>query len=371
MRTFNLSKISIILSLLLTSPYLSSFADTEENYENCTDCLSCGNLCKYKFSADGKNLTVYGPTQEDQTGAIPAGALTEKFSRNNNLTNVNIKGNITSIGHEVFMWDSNITSISIPETVTSIGQQAFYALRGVTGTFKIPDAVRTIGSETFYRMSGVEHLVFGNSFTSIPYYGIGETGSLKSIVLGDAMTSIDLRMVSGNVKIYCQNTAAKPQRCENLVNATVDGSFINNLVTYVKNDDGTYTSGDVNFASLEDLAKNTSCGSTDQCQKKIQEKKQEKAISLMNSGWCKTQAGCLKLMSLMDDKTNCSSVTQCTTYARNSGIAFDVYKTPDGSSYTFDAKGNLLGATKRGPFTIPEANALTKDGPVNTVTFTW
>ena len=43
----------------------------------------------------------------------------------------------------------------------------------------------------------------------------------------------------------------------------------------------------------------------------------------------------------------------------------------DGSSYRFDAKGNLTGMTKRGPFTIPEANALTKDGPVNTVTITW
>ena len=43
----------------------------------------------------------------------------------------------------------------------------------------------------------------------------------------------------------------------------------------------------------------------------------------------------------------------------------------DGSAYTYDKNGNLKGATKRGPFTIPEANALTKDGPVNTVTITW
>ena len=46
-------------------------------------------------------------------------------------------------------------------------------------------------------------------------------------------------------------------------------------------------------------------------------------------------------------------------------------KGEDGSSYVFDAEGNLTGMTKRGPFTIPEANALTKDGPVNTVTITW
>ena len=43
----------------------------------------------------------------------------------------------------------------------------------------------------------------------------------------------------------------------------------------------------------------------------------------------------------------------------------------DGSAYTYDKNGNLSKATKRGPFTIPEANALTKDGPVNTVTITW
>ena len=43
----------------------------------------------------------------------------------------------------------------------------------------------------------------------------------------------------------------------------------------------------------------------------------------------------------------------------------------NGSAYTYDKNGNLSKATKRGPFTIPEANALTKDSPVNTVTITW
>ena len=46
-------------------------------------------------------------------------------------------------------------------------------------------------------------------------------------------------------------------------------------------------------------------------------------------------------------------------------------KDVNGAEYTYDKNGNLSKATKRGPFTIPEANALTKDGPVNTVTITW
>jgi len=43
----------------------------------------------------------------------------------------------------------------------------------------------------------------------------------------------------------------------------------------------------------------------------------------------------------------------------------------NGTVYNLDKAGNIKGMTKRGPFTIPEANALTKDGPVNTVTITW
>jgi len=43
----------------------------------------------------------------------------------------------------------------------------------------------------------------------------------------------------------------------------------------------------------------------------------------------------------------------------------------DGSVYYYDSKGNLKGMTKRGPFTIPEADAATKKGPVNTLTITW
>ena len=42
-----------------------------------------------------------------------------------------------------------------------------------------------------------------------------------------------------------------------------------------------------------------------------------------------------------------------------------------GAEYHYDSQGTLKGVTKRGPFTIPEANALTKEGPVNTVTITW
>ena len=46
-------------------------------------------------------------------------------------------------------------------------------------------------------------------------------------------------------------------------------------------------------------------------------------------------------------------------------------KDENGLDYYFDSHGNLSKTTKRGPFTISEANALTKDGPVNTVTITW
>ena len=54
----------------------------------------------------------------------------------------------------------------------------------------------------------------------------------------------------------------------------------------------------------------------------------------------------------------------------SNGILRHIYGI-NGAEYHYDSNGNLNGMTKRGPFTIPEANALTKDGPVNTVTFTW
>lgn len=352
-----------IITFLMTTPAIYAQAVDNTTYETCTNCETCGNFCKYTL-IDGK-LTVYGPLQEDASGKIPSGSLAGQFPRDTAISEVDIKGNITAI-NSLFsgvpgLGNDSIKKISIPDTVTTIGTQAFYAFRGIEGTLEIPNSVTSIGSEAFYRMTNIDTLVLGDSLASTGFYGIGgmgpgETG-LKNLVIGDSLTTLTRFNLLSNGRIYCQNTTENPNRCANLINAN-NGGYIDNLVTYTKDANGVYISGDLNYASAEDMANQRTCGTQAQCEEQIQQNKKKEAVSMINSGFCQTKAGCLKLMELTSDKTHCSSIATCRTYAKTSGMVFDIFESDDGSYALYDANGRFLGYKGKRIYTIDEANAV-------------
>ena len=69
------------------------------------------------------------------------------FSYCNNLTNVIIGDNVTSIGDQAFNSCSGLTSVTIPNSVTSIGSSAFYVCYGMkTFDFRRSTSVPTLSN---------------------------------------------------------------------------------------------------------------------------------------------------------------------------------------------------------------------------------
>ncbi len=79
-----------------------------------------------------------------------------------NIKDVNIGNNVTSIGDFSFYECTDLTSITIPDAVTSIGAFAFNSCTGLT-SITIPDGVRTIGNSAFEACSNLKDVYYSST----------------------------------------------------------------------------------------------------------------------------------------------------------------------------------------------------------------
>ena len=92
-----------------------------------------------------------------------------------------ILGNeVTSIGSYAFDYCSGLTSVTIPNSVTSIGSYAFSGCTGLTSV-TIPNSVTSIGGRAFYGCSGLTSVTIPNSVTSIGESAFYNCSSLKEV----------------------------------------------------------------------------------------------------------------------------------------------------------------------------------------------
>lgn len=98
----------------------------------------------------------------------------------NNIKEIVIGDEVTSIGEQAFLNFSGLTSVTIPNSVTSIGQSAFHSCTGLTSV-TLPNSVITIGREAFYNCSSLISLTIPNSVTSIGYSAFANCSGLKEV----------------------------------------------------------------------------------------------------------------------------------------------------------------------------------------------
>ena len=153
--------------------------------------------CKIKFDGSNSNPTYYANHlylngEEIFNLVIPDDVTSignNAFVNCSGLTSVTIPNSVTSIGGSAFYGCSGLTSVTIPNSVTSIGGSAFSRCTGLTSV-TIPNSVTSIGDSAFYGCSGLTSVTIPNSVTSIGGSAFEGCSGLTSITIPNSVTSI-------------------------------------------------------------------------------------------------------------------------------------------------------------------------------------
>ena len=150
------------------------------------------------------------------------------------LTSVTIPNSVSSIGTGVFRDCSGLTSITIPNSVTIIGEKTFSYCTGLTSV-TIPNSVTSIGEQAFYGCSALTSVTIPNSVTSIENSAFSGCTSLTSVTIPTSVTSIGVYAFygcSGLTSITIPNSVTSIEEgafkgCTGLTSITIPNSVTN------------------------------------------------------------------------------------------------------------------------------------------------
>lgn len=103
---------------------------------------------KYTGDTEWTPVSIQGSIEGSYDDDILTGIVTTQIPNVNNVVELEIGTNVTSIGNYAFYDCSNLTSVTIPDSVESIGEEAFVNCSSLTSV-TIPNSVMSIGSDAF------------------------------------------------------------------------------------------------------------------------------------------------------------------------------------------------------------------------------
>ncbi len=161
------------------------YADRIESKVESGNCGAQGDNVKWELDLVTGVLTISG------TGAMAdyVEQAPPWYVFKGDITSVEIKSGVTSIGESAFYNCTSLTSVTIPDSVTSIGESAFYNCTSLTSV-TIPDSVTSIGTSAFDGCSSLTYVNIPNSVTSIGDGVFQGCRSLTSVTIPYSVTSI-------------------------------------------------------------------------------------------------------------------------------------------------------------------------------------
>ena len=138
----------------------------------------------------------------------------ESFQGCTGLKKITIPGNVTSIGIYAFRGCSSLKDVTFGDSVTGIGYKAFdgtalindetnwengilyigkYLIdtkKDISGECVIKEGTLCIAGEAFYNRSGLTGLIIPDSVAKIPSYSFSKCVNLKSVTIGNGVSSI-------------------------------------------------------------------------------------------------------------------------------------------------------------------------------------
>ena len=139
--------------------YKTAWADYASKIE---DYGSCGENVNWSYNSDSKTLTIFGTGAMADYNSCPC--PWDNYCEE--ITTVDIRDGVTTIGDYAFTGCYALSSIDIPASVTTIGEQAFASCSGLTN-IEIPASVTNIGDLAFAYCTGLTSIEIPASVTTI------------------------------------------------------------------------------------------------------------------------------------------------------------------------------------------------------------
>lgn len=111
------------------------------------------------------------------------------FAGFSGLSSITIPNNVRSIGIGTFIGCTGITTIAIPNSVTEIGEYAFENCSNLT-SITLPKEIKRIKSSTFNSCSQLASIAIPNGVTRIDDYAFQHCSGLKTITIPNSVTRI-------------------------------------------------------------------------------------------------------------------------------------------------------------------------------------
>ena len=108
------------------------------------------------------------------------------------LKSVEFPNSVISVGNAAFSGCTALSSIKIPSNVTTIGDNAFSDCTSLSN-LEIGEKVSTIGNDAFYNCNLLSSVVIPNSVTSIGSDAFAYCTSLIDVEIGNGVTSMGIR----------------------------------------------------------------------------------------------------------------------------------------------------------------------------------
>ena len=230
------------------------FVGTELNPESSSENTLFGSIFSLSECPGSKEIIqVYYPSSSVETRVgyyIPTGLSKVKVTGSSNLYSafsncdvikeIELSGDIETIGKSSFMNCTGLVRLSLPETLTTIEENAFKNCTDLQ-ILTLPESVTTIKSGAFSGCTNIDSLVIPKNMTSIASGAFN--GCPLSVVklhsgnipLSDISTQVQNCVIGGNlesIKEYCF------RNCNDLDNVTIeegcrrieDHAFINSSV---------------------------------------------------------------------------------------------------------------------------------------------
>ena len=137
-----------------------------------------------------------------------------------------IPNNVTTIGRNAFCGCSGLKSVTIPNSVKSIGSDAFSGCTGLT-SIDIPNSVTYIGNSAFSGCSGLTSIDIPNSVLAIDDDAFENCAKLSSVNIGNSVKYIGEGAFS-----YCQDLENVYCYAEELPHASSSVTDILNLQVF-------------------------------------------------------------------------------------------------------------------------------------------